>query len=63
MVSRGLYVSVEIGVCVCVCVCARVCVVGQQGIENVLSTLVSAVEKLALGKEQVETKVWRLKEK
>ena len=49
--------------CVCVCVCACACVVGQQGIENVLSTLVSAVEKLALGKEQVETKVWRLKEK
>ena len=47
----------------CVCVRARVCVVGQQGIENVLSTLVSAVEKLALGKGQVETKVWRLKEK
>lgn len=40
-----------------------VCVVGQQGIEKILSPLVSAVEKLALGKGQVETKVWRLKEK
>ena len=44
-------------VCVCVCVCARVCVcvcvVGQQRIEEVLSTLKSALEKLALGKGQL----------
>ena len=36
------------GVCVCVCVW-----LGQQGIEKVLSTPTSALEKLALGKGQL----------
>ena len=40
-------------VCVCVCVCVCVFVVGQQRIEKVLSTLTSALEKLALGKGQL----------